>query len=298
MINVNEALKEIREKGIVVLDEGLPAEVLDKMQQTFNRQLAQPQFNTWSGYQQNEKWRLLIENLLTHSSAFLYPALQPQLMEICRQYIGEGFQMTEARGWKTIKTNRNFHGWHIDGWYDINKCKEIPPQIKIATYLTDVDSGEFCYLEGSHRNNLNHDNYHWSQKQVDEMDGKVRHVKAKAGSIFMFDTSGIHRQNSPVLDERCAVLYNFHDPSVPIQAEDVAYNRYSPLLLNAAFLKDLTKEQERILGFGDDRYFQEEFVPTQRYPLLHNLTKVGLNTRLLAQDCGQFMQRVKRVVTR
>ena len=290
-MNVKQLKQELDEKGIVLLENQLPAEVLSQMQQTFERQLAHPQFNTWSGYQQNEKWRLLIEDLLTLSPAFLYPVLNDDLMSVFREYIGDGFQMTEARGWETIKTNRNFHGYHDDGWYDVDKCAEPPSQLKLGVYLTDVESGEFCYVEKSHSQKLKPD--HWNMEQVEAMGMKVNHVMAKAGSMFIFDTSGIHRQNSPVLDPRRAILYNFHDPSAPIQATDVEYDRYAPLLLNAAFLKDLTKEQERILGFGDQRYFNEGPIPQQRYPLLHKMTSSALTLRLFSQDCGQFVRRVK-----
>ena len=37
----------------------------------------------------------------------------------------------------------------------------------------------------------------------------------------MFDSSCIHRQGIPILEPRQAVFYNYHDPSVPLQPEDV-----------------------------------------------------------------------------
>lgn len=291
MLNVNEVIQQLEDTGIAVIEDFLPPEVLQQMQNCFDKNLAHPRFNTWSGYQQNEKWRLLLEDLLTLSPSFLYPLYRDDLMEVCREYIGEKFQLTEARGWETIRTTRNFHGWHTDAWYDVNKCETPPPQLKLAIYLTDVKSGEFAYIEQSHK--MNHGPGHWNKKQVDEMDLPINYVKGKAGTAFFFDTSGIHRQNYPVLDPRYVVFYNFHDPAFPIQDLDKSYNRYAPLILNAAFLKNLTQEQERILGFGDERYFQEDFVPIQRYPSLHKMVSMGLALRLLGQDLGQFFRRVK-----
>ena len=64
----------------------------------------------------------------------------------------------------------------------------------------------------------------------------------------------------PILEKRRAVFYGYHDPAVPLQAEDVEYYRYHPLLLNAAFLGGLSEEDQRILGFGDRRNYQEHFV--------------------------------------
>ncbi len=53
-----------------------------------------------------------------------------------------------------------------------------------------------------------------------------------------------------------------------LQPEDVEYYRYHPLLLNAAFLGDLSKEHERILGFGDKRNYQEHFVRRTEHPAI------------------------------
>lgn len=292
MINIDHVKRQLDETGIAVLADPLPVKVLQKMQTTFAQQLTHPQFNTWTGYQQNEKWRLLIEDLLTLSPAFLFPVLNDSIMEICRQYIGTDFQMTEARGWQTVRTNRNFHGWHNDAWYDVQACGTPPAQLKMGIYLSDVDSGEFCYVETTHKQKLTPD--HWNDKQVKNMSLPIRHVKGQAGTFFLFDTCGVHRQNSPILTKRNVVFFNFHDPEIPIQNLDQSYNRYSPLLLNAAFLKGLTKEQERILGFGDNRYFQEAISPKQRYPWLHRFAKLGLGLRLQGQDLQQLYQRIMR----
>lgn len=293
-INVPQVLAELNDKGIAVIENFLPADELAQMQQCYEQNLAHPKFNTWNGYQQNEKWRLLIENLLTLSPAFLYPMRNDDVMSICRHYIGNKFQVTEVRGWQTIRTTRNFHGWHTDAWYDVDACNEPPPQLKLAIYLTDVTTGEFAYVEQSHKDK--HGPNHWNKAQVDDMGLPISHVTGKAGTAFLFDTSGVHRQNHPVLEPRNVVFYNFHDPAIPIQSLDKSYDRYAPLLLNAAFLKNLTKEQERILGFGDERYFEQGFVPKRRYPSLHNIVKTALNLRLLGQDWGQFYRRAKAKV--
>jgi hypothetical protein len=38
-------------------------------------------------------------------------------------------------------------------------------------------------------------------------------VTEPAGSAFLFDTSGIHRQGTPILQPRYAVFFNYHDPT-------------------------------------------------------------------------------------
>ena len=93
---------------------------LTDMQTAFEGILKKPRFNTTNGYQQNEKWRVLVEDLLTLSKAFYFPIFNQELLSVLRSYLGSKFQMTEARGWKTIATKKNFHGWHNDAWYNSN----------------------------------------------------------------------------------------------------------------------------------------------------------------------------------
>jgi hypothetical protein len=73
------------------------------------------------------------------------------------------------------------------------------------------------------------------------------------------------------------VFYNYHDPSVPLQKEDVDYYRYHPLLLNAAFLRNLSEEDCTILGFGDQRNYFPAFSRRQKYPRLQRVFETLLD---------------------
>ena len=68
---MKKSIKTIREEldrdGISILKGELSSSNLLKMKIAFESQLFLPRFNTSSGYQQNEKWRFLIEDLLTLS---------------------------------------------------------------------------------------------------------------------------------------------------------------------------------------------------------------------------------------
>jgi hypothetical protein len=88
----------------------------------------------------------------------------------------------------------------------------------------------------------------------------VEQVLGPAGTAFLFDTSGVHRQAMPILEARRAVFYCYHDPHVPLQQEDVEYGRYQPLLLRASYLGGLSAEDQRLLGFGDRTNDRPEFV--------------------------------------
>jgi hypothetical protein len=48
-------------------------------------------------------------------------------------------------------TRRDFHGWDGDEWYDQEVTQEIPKEVKLGLYVTDVRSGAFNYIKGTHR---------------------------------------------------------------------------------------------------------------------------------------------------
>ena len=289
--------------GVVALPSLLEPAALAGLQDSFERVLQRPAFNTWYGYEQNEKWRLLVENALTVDPAVVRLALHPRLKPVLRRYVGAGFGLTEARGWRTVATNADFHGWHNDAW-----CDEaaLPPgvrprEVKLALYLTDVESGHFSYIAGSHR--PAGPARHWSPAEVAPMQARRRDMKGPAGTAFLFDTAGIHRQTTPVLQPRNVLFLNFHDRSVAIQALDRRAGRYRPLLLNAAFLPPMDDEDRRILGFGAQAGRAAAAcvvgrAEVQRYPVLHGAVGGLLAARLEVQELQRQVRRVTGFVGR
>jgi hypothetical protein len=96
-------------------------------------------------------------------------------------------------------------------------------------------------------------------------------------------------------EPRQAIFYAYHDAGVALQQEDIDYYRYHPLLLNAAFLGNLSAEDERILGFGDKRNYQPAFVRHGKPTLLHRILAAsnGAQTRiqLLSRRISARIQR-------
>jgi hypothetical protein len=293
----SDLVDALERDGVVVLPDMFDAATLSRLQASFERVLERPAFNTWVGYEQNEKWRLLVENALTVDPAVVRLALDPLLKSVLRRYIGDRFALTEARGWKTIRTKAEFHGWHNDAWCDEASMQgaERPREVKLAMYLTDVESGHFSYIAGSHR--PAGPARHWSPAEVAPLLSRRRDMLGKAGTAFLFDTAGIHRQTTPVLAPRNVLFLNFHDPAVRIQQLDVRHGRYRPLLLNAAFLPEMDADDRRILGFGNMKgEAAAQCVvgrpEVRRYPHLHNAVRLALSARLEAQEIQRQMKRV------
>jgi hypothetical protein len=254
---VDRLVTDLNRDGIVMLPDILSTKQLRGMQQAFAARLRHMRWNNFEGYSKTEPYRHMIEDVLMLDQGFVDLALHPLVKQILNSYMGTNYALTEAKGWKSLPTKRDFHGWHGDSWYDQEAAIEIHKEVKLALYLTDVRSGAFNFIKGSHQQRHPYDVKRAEVKNLPM--SELLEVKGNAGTVFMFDSSAIHRQGFPMLEQRQAVFYAYHDPSIPLREEDVSYYRYHPLLLNAAFLGDLSEEDCRILGFGNKTNFQPAF---------------------------------------
>ncbi len=288
---------ELETNGIVVLPNLLSSEQLRGMQQAFEARLRRVRWNNFDGYLKTERFRHMIEDVLLLDQGFLDFALHPLVKQLLNRYLGPDYQLTEAKGWKSLPTRRDFHGWHGDTWYDKAVATEIHREIKLAVYLTDVRSGAFNFIKGSHRQQHPRD---LKKKEVKELDwSRLIELTGPAGTAFMFDTSAIHRQGLPMLEARQAVFFGYHDPSVPLQHEDVITNRYHPLLLNAAFLGNLSNEDRRILGFGNKSNFVPAFVRHDQPPVAYDAFGLAYTANLMVRELreriGARLRRTLRI---
>ena len=271
-------LAELEAEGIVVLPSLLSEQQLHGMQQVFEAKLRRMRWNNFDGYQRTELYRHMIEDVLLLDQGFVDLALHPLVKWILDRYLGENYELTEAKGWKSIPTKRDFHGWHGDAWYDQTSASEIPREVKLAFYLTDVRSGAFNFIRGSHRQQ--HPRIVRNSEVADLPASQVLELTGKAGTAFLFDTSGLHRQGVPMLEPRQAIFYNYHDPRAPLQKEDVDSYRYHPLLLNAAFLGNLNADDTRILGFGNKTNFISAFERRIRPSALHHIFDTAFSVQV------------------
>ena len=285
---------ELESKGIVILPGLVNSEELAGMRRAFETRLRRLRWNNFEGYQKTERYRHMVEDVLLLDQGFVDIAIHPLVKSVLDRYLGNQYALTEAKGWKSLPTKRDFHGWHGDAWYDQQAAAEIPREIKLAMYLTDVRSGAFNYIKGSHRKQHPRPVQNNEVKDVDK--SQVAEMTGPAGTAFLFDTSGIHRQGVPMLEPREAIFYNYHDPNVLLQEEDVVYYRYHPLLLNSAFLGNLSEDDQRILGFGEKRNFLPAFERSSKPSSVSTALYVALNSQLFVRDVmGRVSARLKRI---
>jgi hypothetical protein len=278
---VHELCTQLERDGIVLLPVLFSAVQLAGMQRAFEARLQHVRWNNFDGYEKTEPYRHIIEDVLLLDQGFVDLAIHPMVKGIVKSYLGDDAELTEARGWKSLPTKRDFHGWHGDAWYDQTLTMSIPKELKLAFYLTDVRSGAFNYIRGSHRKQ--HPRL-VPNAELNLASDEVAEMMGPAGTAFMFDTSGIHRQGVPILEPRRAIFFNYHDPEVRLQAADRKFHRYHPLLLNAAFLGNLSKEDQRLLGFGNKANFIPAYKRPAQPPLLYKVYVATLNIQLQAKS--------------
>jgi hypothetical protein len=289
--------KELEQHGIVLIPDLLKPDQLRGMQESFAARLGRQRWNATDGYLKTESHRHMIEDVLLLHQGFLDAALDPRVTGAVREYVGLDFQLVEAKGWQSNPTKYDFHGWHGDAWYDQAKVQNIPREVKLAVYLTEVKSGAFKYIKGSHGREAPR-GFH-SEEVKDAPPDQVVECLAAAGTGILFDTSGVHRQSIPILEKRRAVFYCYHDPAVPLQQEDVDYYRYHPMLLNAAFLGNLTEEDKRVLGFGDKRNYQENHIRKTGHRGYHAAVQRFFDLKLRWDELrGRVSARMNRLLGR
>ncbi len=291
---VGQILHELQKNGIVKLPPLLSEAELKGMQAAFKNRLSGLRWNNYDGFEKTEPQRHMIEDILVLEPGFLSAALHPLVKRVLKLYLGDSFELVEAKGWKSLPTNRDFHGWHGDAWYEQEGAADIPKEVKLAIYLTDVKSGAFNYIRASHRKQ--HPRPIRSSELGDVAASEIVELLGKAGTAFLFDTSGIHRQGVPILEPREAIFLNYHDPRVTLQREDREFYRYHPLLLNAAFLGNLSSEDLTILGFGNMNNFMPGFVQADRHPSLHRLAGFALEVTLQLEHLAERVKARWRVL--
>jgi hypothetical protein len=286
-------VKQLSVDGIVRLPRLIDDQALGAMQRAFAARLQRLRWNNTDGYERTDRYRFMVQDVLTLAQGYVDIALHPHVQDVLREYIGPAYTLCEAKGWRSLPTAYDFHGWHGDAWYD-QQCitDHVPREVKLAVYLTDVRSGAFQYIRGSHGRPPHH--LARAEAAALPLDQMVE-MLGPAGTAFLFDSSGTHRQGIPICEPRQAVFYNYHDPAIPLQHEDVEYYRYHPLLLNAALLGGLSAEDYRVLGFGDKTNYQPDFARRPEYPVLQRLLERGHAMRMYV---GGWSRRVIGRITR
>lgn len=303
---MKDYLNKLEQDGILIIPNFVSGELLKSMQNSFTNNLTKLNFNSTIGFQRYEMYRDYVEDLLSIDPSFVKFAVNPFVMDIVKSYISTDAIVQECRGWQTRIVKEQFHAWHKDGWYDKNIYMNTnpPKQLKAMIYLTDVETGPFSYIKGSHRNistnpNILHE--HFSNEFIKNHEQDIVHAIGKAGTVIIFDTSGVHCQHSPNLSLRHAVLYTFNIPNISIDQSELDYGRYMPLLIRNEFIDDtFSIDQLKFLGFLQKA--KPAFNPQKytRYSTLASLIRFELEATIyfhyyVGSNFKRIINKIKKV---
>src|SRR5712692_10876657 len=120
-VMTSAVLSSLEQDGIAVLPNFLEVDHLRSRREAFEARLQYLRVSDVDGYEKSEPFRHMVEDVLTLDQGFVDVALHPVVKETLHEYLGERYELVEAKGWKSLPTRRDFHGWHGDAWYDHKK---------------------------------------------------------------------------------------------------------------------------------------------------------------------------------
>src|SRR3954466_136795 len=146
MASVEALFSDLDTNGVVILPSIISDEHLRDMQDAFAAKLQHLRWNNFDGYYRTEVYRHMIDDVLLLAQGFVDLAVHPLVKGLLSRYLGSSYQLTEAKGWRSLPTKYDFHGWHGDMWYEQQANAPVHREVKLAMYLTDVRSGAFRFI--------------------------------------------------------------------------------------------------------------------------------------------------------
>ncbi len=229
--------KQISEKGWFCFPNALTKDAVKRIEEDATKSKLSLNKNTTSGVYIEKQYYLT--NLLTVSKTFYDFCTSNFVFGVCREYLGAKFRLKAMRYYET------YGGTHMQ-WHTDNKTDRgfahIPGLIFIF-YVSDVQEGQFQYVEGSHLWSGEKAYSDYSEEFIKKnYKDKVKDFKYPAGSLVIYNTYGIHRAE-PVFKK------NFIRKSVFFQVDSEIDNS-EPIILSPKFITSVNKELQMFLGFG------------------------------------------------
>ena len=235
-IEIDSVVKEINENGYFVFANALTSEAVSKIEKEAKTKLNINQ-NKISGVYWEKQY--FFTNLLTTSKTFYDFATSKFVLNTCEKHLGNSFRLKALRYYET------YGGTHMQ-WHSDNKTDKtyahIPGLIFIF-YVSDVENGQFQYIEGSHNWSVKKGYSDYSDDFINKnYKDKIKNFKLPKGSLIIYNTYGIHRAK-PVFKK------NFTRRSVFFQVDSETENS-EPIILNTKFVTEMNDKIKMFLGFG------------------------------------------------
>ena len=238
-ISTEEILSNIDTKGYFSFDHALSKEFLNNIITDVNKEDLNLNTNNISGVYYSPGNQFFLTHMMAVSKNFYNFCTDNILINICSKFFKEDFRI------KTFRYYENFGGQKMQ-WHTDNKSETHKTDTKgliFIVYLTDVQDGEFQYIEGSHIWSSDGEHSDYSNDLIEEkFKNKIVSFKKNAGGIVIYNTYGIHRAK-PTKDK------NFVRKSLFLQIDE-NLDLAAPIYIKTEFLENLNDKLKTYLGFG------------------------------------------------
>jgi len=219
---------ELARKGIVTLADYLVGERLGRAQAAFEAMVARiqagrngPEKISPPGYlpqtvyledETNPEARTICaNNPFRHAPEFLNLSTDPLILEIVARYLRRPFYLQQSIASRYLPMPPKDFGsfqWHHDAW---------GRKVNVMFLFTDVGDKDqhMTFIEGSHLHYHDLDrcrNSRFEGHEVDRMFPGAKRVRCtgSAGTVFIFDSNGMHRGNRSTGRHRDTLITNFN----------------------------------------------------------------------------------------
>ena len=236
-IDVNIVIKELEEKGYFSFPKALSNEAVNAIADDATKSKLNLNKNEISGVYNESQYYLT--NLLAVSKTFYDYVTSKFVFNVCKKYLGDHFRLKALRYYET-------YGGHHMQWHTDNKTDRgfaHIPGIIFIFYVSDVENGQFQYIEGSHLWSGEKAYSDYSDEFIDEnFKDKIRDFILPSGSLVIYNTYGIHRAK-PVFDSTFVRKSVFFQVDSDIESSE-------PIFLNSEYISSVSHDLQMFLGFG------------------------------------------------
>lgn len=241
----SEIVKEIKEKGFFKLEGALSLDFISNVKQDVEDVGLSLNNNNVSGVYFTHGNQFFLTHMLAASKNFYNYCTNSKVINFCKEIFGQEFRL------KALRYYENFGGqqmmWHTDNrLYEKSKKSEThttSPGIIFLAYLSDVEDGEFQYIQGSHvwsGENTHHD---YTIDYINKNYGNdIVGFKGKKGTVLIYNSWGVHRAKPTANKDLVRKTLFF-------QVEKDT-NHSEPILLKSEFISELSEDLKMYLGFG------------------------------------------------
>jgi hypothetical protein len=224
-----EALaQELAINGIVVLRNFVSGERLARVQSAFAEMVSRiesapngPQKLSPPGYlpqtlyledeNNHEARTICANNPFKHVPEFLSLSTDPLILGVIARYLRRPFYLQQSVASRYLPMEPKDFGsfqWHHDAW---------GRKVNVMFLFTDVGDRDqyMAYVEGSHRHYHNFDrcrNSRFGEEEVRNLFPGASHMRCTgaAGTVFVFDSNGMHRGNRRTGRHRDTLITSFN----------------------------------------------------------------------------------------